>query len=92
MMSDLQRGSPDDQFINLHDGDEVRHWARVLQVTAEELDAAVRRVGSSALRVRQYLALGRHGASNTQPSSVRYGKQEEPFPPTPPAHPKFGGR
>jgi hypothetical protein len=91
-MSDLQRGSPDDQYINVHDGDEVRHWATVLQVTAEELNAAVRTVGSSALKVRDYLALGSSAASMRQPSSTRYGRQEEPFPPTPPTYSKFGRR
>ena len=50
-----QRGSPDDQFINVNDGDEVRHWTRLLHTTADQLKEAVIKVGSSAEKVRRYL-------------------------------------
>lgn len=56
-MSDsrVQRGSPDDQFINIDDGDEVCHWTRLLHTTAEQLKEAVIKVGNSGEKVRQYL-------------------------------------
>lgn len=50
-----QRGSPDDQFINIDDGDEVRHWTRLLNTTADQLREAVIKVGNSGEKVRQYL-------------------------------------
>lgn len=60
-MSDLQRGSPDDQFINVNDWDELRHWSRVLQVTPEVLRAAVGLVGTSAVKARAHLELRSRG-------------------------------
>lgn len=53
--SDGARGSPDDQFINVNDGDELRHWAHLLHTTADRLKEAVVKVGSGADRVRRYL-------------------------------------
>lgn len=53
--SHSQRGSPDDQFINIDDGDEVRHWTRLLHTTADQLKDAVIKVGNSGEKVRQYL-------------------------------------
>ena len=60
-MSDPQRGSPDDQFININDCDELRHWSELLQTTPEKLRAAVCSVGASAEKTREYLKQrGRH--------------------------------
>jgi hypothetical protein len=50
-----ERGSPDDQFINVNDGDEVRHWTRLLHTTADQLKEAVIKVGNSGDKVRRYL-------------------------------------
>jgi hypothetical protein len=69
-MSDPQRGSPDDQFIHIDDGDEVRHWSRLLQVTPEELKAAVCVAGNSAMQVRAYFKL-RNQQSYTALRKVR---------------------
>jgi hypothetical protein len=49
------RGAPDSKRIDVNDPDEVRHWTRSLGVTAEELKAAVSRVGTSAEKVRESL-------------------------------------
>ena len=38
-----QRGSPDNEPIGIHDPNEVRHWTKSLDVSLEELEAAVRR-------------------------------------------------
>ncbi|WP_082028818.1 DUF3606 domain-containing protein [Xanthomonas sacchari] len=56
-MSDYTRntGSPDRDRINLHEDYEVRYWTQALGVTADELRAAVRAVGSSAAAVRAHL-------------------------------------
>lgn len=55
------RGSPDDQFINVDDCDELRHWSRMLQTTPDELKAAVRAAGTSARNAREYLKLHDRG-------------------------------
>jgi hypothetical protein len=49
------RGSPDDQFINIADQDEVRHWSALLEATPRDLERAVAIVGSEGEKVRQYL-------------------------------------
>ena len=49
------RGSPDDQFINVHDADELRHWAHLLNMTTDRLKEVVAKAGSSADGVRKYL-------------------------------------
>jgi len=56
VVPDLQRGSPDDQFINIDDCDELRHWSRVLQTTSERLKTVVCAVGTSAEKAREYLS------------------------------------
>ncbi len=50
-----ERGSPDDGFINIDDGDEVRHWARKLSTTAQQLRHAVISAGTDPDRVRMFL-------------------------------------
>lgn len=52
------RGSPDDQEVNIHDIDEVRHYARLFNTTAEVLRDAVISVGPSAAKVKRYLQSG----------------------------------
>lgn len=49
------RGSPDRKRIDINDPDELRHWAKFLGVTPEQLKAAVDRYGTSADRVRESL-------------------------------------
>jgi hypothetical protein len=50
-----RRGSPDNKRIDVHDPNEVRHWTKSLDVTAEQLKEAVARVGTSAAKVREAL-------------------------------------
>ena len=49
------RGQPDRDLINVNDEDELRNWSRSLNKTSDEIKAAVRVVGNSAARVREYL-------------------------------------
>jgi hypothetical protein len=58
----MQRGSPDDQIINLTDGDEINHWCRVLDITPDLLKTAVHCVGPEAVNVRGYLRYRRSDA------------------------------
>lgn len=55
MKNEYERGSPDDQFINVHDGDEIRHWCRVFGANPMTLAAAVVKVGASAEKVKRHL-------------------------------------
>lgn len=50
-----ERGSPDSKRIDVHDPNELRDWTRSLGISAEELKAAVAKVGTSAEKVREYL-------------------------------------
>lgn len=47
--------SPDRDRINLTEDYEVQYWSRALDVTADELRAAVNAVGSTTKAVRAYL-------------------------------------
>ena len=49
-----QRGSPDRDRIDINDDHEVRNWSMSLNVTPDELKEAVKQVGTSAEKVRQY--------------------------------------
>jgi hypothetical protein len=49
------RGSPDDQFINLSDTDEVVHYCALLGVSSTELRIAVQAAGPEVAKVRRYL-------------------------------------
>lgn len=49
------RGEPDRSLINLSQHHEVAYWTRALDVTEEHLREAVRAVGASADKVREYL-------------------------------------
>ena len=48
-------GSPDRDRISLSEDYEVRDWAKSLGITEEELRGAVKAVGNSADKVREYL-------------------------------------
>jgi hypothetical protein len=50
-----KRGSPDNRLIDVNDANEVRNWSESFGVTADELKAAVGRVGTSAEKVREAL-------------------------------------
>jgi hypothetical protein len=50
-----RRGSPDRDRIDVNDEHEVRNWSMVLKATPDQLKDAVRKVGNSADKVRQYL-------------------------------------
>jgi Protein of unknown function (DUF3606) len=50
-----QRGSPDRDRIDINDEHEVRNWSQSLKVTPDQLREAVKKVGTSANQVRQYL-------------------------------------
>ncbi|AVQ06904.1 TPA: DUF3606 domain-containing protein [Xanthomonas vasicola pv. zeae] len=56
-MSDDKRnvGSPDRDRINVNEPYELQYWTKTLGVSAEELRAAVQKVGPAAASVRQHL-------------------------------------
>jgi hypothetical protein len=45
----------DGKRIDINDPAEVRNWCNIFGVTAEKLKAAVKAVGTSSTKVRQYL-------------------------------------
>ena len=53
--STTHRGEPDRSRINVNQDHELRYWMASLDVTEDELRAAVRAVGASADEVREYL-------------------------------------
>ena len=55
-----KRGSPDRDRIDINDPDEVRNWTQSLGVSRDQLEQAVRAVGSTASKVRDYLGGTRH--------------------------------
>lgn len=59
-MSETTRGRNQDRSrINMHEDYEVRYWTQALKVTEEQLAEAVRQVGNSADRVREYFSQNR---------------------------------
>lgn len=52
------RGEPDRSRINVNQEHEVRYWTQALDVTEEELRAAVDAVGPVADKVREYFQRG----------------------------------
>jgi hypothetical protein len=52
-------GPQDRKTINVHQEHEVRTWTRSLNTTPEKLREAVRAVGTSVERVREYLTSNR---------------------------------
>jgi len=55
MESLTKREQPDRSKINVHQPDELKGWTRALNVTREELLAAIDKVGDSAAAVRKEL-------------------------------------
>ena len=51
------REQPDRSKINMNQIHEVRHWAKHLNVSKEELQKAIEKVGNSAAAVRKELAV-----------------------------------
>jgi hypothetical protein len=56
------RNAPDANRINVNETHEVRYWTQALGCSAEELRDAVRKVGTSAQAVRNYIQ-GNAGAN-----------------------------
>jgi len=48
-------GSPDRDRINVNEDYELQYWTKALGVSAEELRAAVKAVGPTAVAVRKHL-------------------------------------
>lgn len=59
MDNKTKRGSPDSKRIDMSDPDEVRNWTKALGVSKARLLAAVKAAGTSAAKVRVYLAAHR---------------------------------
>jgi hypothetical protein len=56
-MSETTQGRNQDRGkINLHEDYEVRYWTQTLGVSKEQLAQAVKEVGNSADRVREYFS------------------------------------
>ena len=55
MSDDTSKTASDRKFISLEQDYEVRDWAKSLGCTPEQLREAVRAVGNSADKVREYL-------------------------------------
>jgi hypothetical protein len=56
-MDDLsKKGQQDRSKINMHEAHEVQYWTKHLNVSKEELQRAVDKVGNSAAAVRKQLA------------------------------------
>jgi len=51
-----RRGQPDRDLINVNDDYELRNWSKSLNKTPDEIKGAVRVVGNSAAKVREYLS------------------------------------
>ena len=49
-------GSPDSKRINVNEDYELRDWSKSLGVTPDELKEAVKKVGTSAEKVREHLS------------------------------------
>jgi hypothetical protein len=58
----LKTVNRDRSKIVLEQEDQIKHWARHLDVTTEELARAVEKVGNSAAAVRKELAAIKRGA------------------------------
>jgi len=56
-MSDDKKntGSPDRDRINVNEDYELQYWTKALDVSADELRAAVKAVGPTAAAVRKHL-------------------------------------
>jgi len=61
----LNRGQPDRSLINMSEDHETKYWTKRLQVSREELQRAVEKVGNAAAAERKEL-----GKKTTWPNSV----------------------
>lgn len=50
-----KRGKPDRDRINVHEDYEFRYWKKALDVSGQQLSAAVKKVGPMVKNVKQYL-------------------------------------
>lgn len=50
-----KRGSPDNKTINMNEDWEKEYWKKALNVSGQQLAGAVRAVGKSVEKVKQYL-------------------------------------
>ena len=57
MNSLTKREQPDRSKINMHQPHEVKYWTRALNVSREDLQKAVDKVGNSAAAVRKELGI-----------------------------------
>ena len=57
MDSLTKKEQPDRSKINMHQPHEVKHWTHALEVSKEELQKAVEKVGNSAASVRKELGI-----------------------------------
>jgi hypothetical protein len=56
MPDNLKRKGPEDpNFVNIHETWELNYWSGHFGVTKEKVIEAVKRVGPSVVKVRQYL-------------------------------------
>ena len=53
----LARGRPIRSQINMHEDDDVKYWSKHLNISREELQRLVDKVGNSASAVRKQLGL-----------------------------------
>ena len=54
-----KRGEPDRSRISIEQDHELRYWTQTLGVTKDRLQEAIRRVGNSPDKVRDYLGRAR---------------------------------
>lgn len=50
-----KRNSPDSKRVNINEKHEMRYWTEALGCSEAELENAVKKVGTSAESVREYL-------------------------------------
>ncbi len=55
-LEQIKKGPQDQKRINVHEPYEVEYWTKTLKVSKEELKDAVGAVGTSAGKVREFLA------------------------------------
>lgn len=60
MTDTSRRHRPDSERINTREQYEINYWSKTLQVSPEDLLAAVKAVGDSEQKVRQYLGKPPH--------------------------------
>lgn len=71
-MDELNIRTQDRSKINIHEPDEVQYWTRHLNISTEQLQKAIDKVGNAAAAVRKELA--RRADASTTPSGECGGK------------------